>query len=699
MDDRLTVGYCADLVRELESFSASEWRRLFSQPYFEAFMDRYLTAKCLTDFWWHVRWGVYFKAWKHYSNDLHGDVCNWLQTWTRERHGLVEPVTRKAIVMSRELCKTQLLIAWDGWQFARDPNNRLLIRAYDATKAEEIGSAVGKLLRSKKYRARYPWVRPAVREGTTQLEKWRGDQLMLQRDDEDVKVPSMEAMGIKGQPTGGHFQVGHYDDFEVDANANSDVELELLFETYRNDINLFEAGAQSVLAGTPWSMRALIYGILYRKNGMEDHDIDVFMQPCCNRVFDRPFEGHEPVLLEDRVTLCESAAGFPTQEANLATCQATVRFFNEQLGGVIEEVREVVWNDGNHFRVNRPFPEVFGQPLHYVIGVDKPACPVRQTLDAIDWIPEIGGELPEEVSRHASEPGVDGVLNSRFSLPKKRQASGSRIFALQQELKGIDDTALVLNSGDLQFVTWDQVPTGSRRWRRAGDFASSKRTAAATSMTTGFEMAHGFYVPYICYEPQMGTSWKLLEMVVGVKRVEAWGGRLEYTTFEKSGHIEEVVGELLPDVCRDPHAYFTRLGQARPAAGHPTYAEYAARWFTPGQPVSCPIRWIGRTQSKNDRMATQQPVWESKKLYIITECPHQQTLIDCADRFTMSSQESLDLLDNLADLLSQGRLLKPEVAAARDGAGRNDWDRVLSGAGNRMREALAHGVNPGWGEN
>lgn len=691
------IGYWGDLVAGVESCSPAEWRRLFASPNMVGIMNDYLTAKCVTDFWWHLRYGVYFKAWRHYDTALHGRVAAWLQDWRRERHGLVEPVSMKALIMSRELCKTQILIAWDGWKFAQDTNNRLLVRGYDQPKADEIGAAIGKLLRSKKYRERYPWVEPSSREGTSQAERWRPDKFMLERDDEDVKVPSMEAIGVKGQPIGGHFQMGHADDIEVDANANSEVEREVLFETHRNDANLFEAGSQRVLAGTPWSMLGLIYGTLYRKNGQEDHDIDVFKQACCNPIFDRDFSGHSPHLADDRRTLFQSAAGFPTALDNLETCQAKVTFFSTALGDTVEEIREVVWNDGDHFRVNRPFPEVLGQPVHYTVGREKPCCPVRQTLDSVDWIPEFGWELPAVVAKHGDEPGVDGKLNARFSLPGKLRAQGSRIYALQQELKGTDTSSLVLNSGDLQVIPWSAIPEGIRRWRRSSDFASAKKTAAATSMTTGFEIdGWGFCITHIAYEPRMGTSWKLLELLVGLKRVEGWDGRLEWTSFEKSGHIEEVIGEMLPDVCRDPHAYFERLGAKRPASGLPTYAEYADLYFTAGKAVSVPLKWLSRTQSKNDRMSKQQPVWESGKLFIVEDCPHIQTLRDMADRFTMLSEDPLDLLDNTADLLSAGRLLKTAAVAAPQAMGRDDYHGVLDRVSEGMAEAVGRGVNPGW---
>lgn len=696
--ERRDVRWAEGMVQEVESLSAGQWRRFQAHGKYARFMDLYLTAKCLTDFYWHLRFGVYFNAWKHYDPGLHQDVSRWLQRWSKEEHGVMLPISRKALVMSRELCKTQILIAYDGWQFARDPNIRLLIRSFNFPLASQISGALMKMLVSKKFQRRYPWITPAVRSGSTQWERWTPGEFMLARDEEDVRVPSCQAMGVDGEPTGGHFHQGHYDDFEVQTNANSDIEREAMFSTFNNDDNLFMAGSQRIVAGTPWNPKALIDGILNYRNGMEGHDIDVYKQPCTNQVFDSPFVADSPVLLEDRCTLRCPGAGYPTAMEDLTTCAVTVTFFNREAGDLLEETREVVWNDGEHLRVNRPFGHVLGQPTKAVVGVEKPACPIRQTLDGVDWVPELKAELPPVVARHALAPGV-GTLNSRFSLPKKRRTQGSLIFNAQQRLMSTDEEALVLNSSDLQVVSWSQVPEGERRWRRASDFASAKATRAATSMSTGFELPGAFYLTHICYVEQMSTTWKLLELVMGVKRVARLKGRLEKTTFENSGHIEEVIHDLLPDVCRDPYGYFMRMSpDARPSKELPTYHELAQEWFEPGEYVNVPIKWLGRPLSKNDRIAKQQPVWQSRKLFILEDCPHRETLCAMADRFTLAGDESYDLLDNLADLLNEGRLLKQDEKAVKVAApsGENIYDKMMREA--RMIEMAASGmgVSPGW---
>jgi hypothetical protein len=83
----------------------------------------------------------------------------------------------------------------------------------------------------------------------------------------------------------------------------------------------------------------------------------------------------------------------------------------------------------------------------------------------------------------------------------------------------------------------------------------------------------------------------------------------------------------------------------------------------------------------------------------VEDCPHIQTLRDMADRFTMLSEDPLDLLDNTADLLSAGRLLKTAAVAAPQAMGRDDYHGVLDRAQESMAEAIGRGVNPGWMSN
>lgn len=700
LDEQRDMAHWRLVVSEVEALSPAAWRRFQGRPNYAALLDHYVTAKCMTDFWWHLRYGVYFGAWKHYDPGIHRRVAYWLQDWTREVHGTRELVKFKALIMSRELCKTQVLIAYDAWRFAQDPNIRMIIRSYNLDLACQISNALMKMLKSKKFRRRYPWIRPALRAGSAQEERWTPKEFMLEREEADVRVPSCQAMGVEGVPTGSHFHLGHYDDFEVEQNAKSETEREQMFSVFRNDDNLFMAGSQRNLAGTPWDPKALIQGIMSRTNGMEDHDLDVLRQPCTVEVFDTPFQGSDPCLLDDRVTLHAAGAGWPTTSEDLTTCQATVRFFSEDLGSYVDEVREVVWNDSSHFRVNRPFGALLGAPISYTIGTEKPASAIRYTLDSVDWVPELGAELPSVVARHGKVPGV-GTLNPRSSLPEKLRNQGSLIFNAQMRLMSTDESALILNSADVQEISWADIPAGIRRWRRAADFASAKATVAATSMSTGFELepvsggVPAFYLTHVVYEPQMGTTWKLLEMVWGPKRVAAWGGRLMLTTFEKSGHIEETIKDLLPDVCRDPYAYFTRI-PGRPAPGMPTYAEIAAQWFVPGESVPVPLKWLPRTQSKNDRMAKQQPVWQGRKLFVVEGCGHVKTLRGMADRFTLASEEPFDLLDNLADLLNEGRLLAPPPVKRKPDAGRDDWGAMMKDAQDSMATAAGLAGTPGW---
>lgn len=689
-----SVGYCADLVRDVESLEGGAWRRFQGHPKYVSFADEYLTAKCVTDFWWFLSFGVYHNAMKHYDPVLHQDVCRWLCRWSRVQHGMEIPVRVKWLIMARELCKTQILIAHDVWSWVQDRNQRLLVRGYIDTKAAEISSALMEIIESPRFQRRFGWVRPETRGGSNQYVLWRPDKFRLERDEIGVRVPSMEAYGVDGEPTGGHFHMSHYDDYEVDTNANSDVLRAKMFNTWKNDNNLHMAGSRRKCAGTPWSRQAIVHGVLYRCNGLDQHDYDVYRMPCWLPRLDRPFDGMEPVLEGDRRTLRDWGAGFPTVEANLETMQARVLFFSPEIGDTVEEVREIVWNDGNRFRCNRPFPAILGQPLRYHIPVLAPACPIRQTMDSIDWTPEQGeNELPPVVSQHRTYPGVI-ELNNRNSLPQKRHEEGPIIFAAQNELNAVDESSLILNPDDLVIIDEAEIPAGERKYYRAVDFATAKSTAASTSITTAFYHASGLYIVHIAYHEKMTSNAKILELLLGARRVEESGHRLLRTSFEKTGMIEDTLGEFWRLACRDPHKYFNDLGDKQPYGGGPSYAHYAQQWFTPGQRVSVPEHWIPRKSSKIDRIKGVGPEWEAGRVHIVRTCPHLDTLYEQARSCTHDAKGSFDLLDNVADLVAEfapPRHVAPVKAKAVED---------MFGKYNRKAAELAVlqgiGVNPGW---
>jgi len=700
-----SVAYCRNLVGEVEALEGASFARFRAHSKYAAFADEYLTAKCVTDFWWFLVFGVYFRGMKHYDPRAHRPIARWLGNWTKAENGVQVPVKVKWQIVSRGECKTQLLIAWDAWQFVQDVNYRGMVRAYTDGKAQQISGSVMQLLLMPSFQRRFPWVRPAMKGRSQVPVKWTPAEFLLAREDQGVRVSSLVAFGLEGEPTGDHYHFGHYDDVEVRTNAQSDTLLKQLFDVWNNDDNLFEAGSKRGCAGTPWSRAGLVHGILHRTNGMESHDYDVYRQPCWYKAFDTVFAHHGPVLLGDRRTIRADGAGYPTAMETLTTCQARVRFWGDAASDVVEEVREVVWNDGSHFRVNRPFPAFLGQPLGCEVGPYKPAFPVRDTMDVQDWEPSCGGELPAEVEAHKTYPGVV-ELNSRISLPGKRKSQGISIFTAQMLLEAVSDTDRIWNPDDIRIVTLAELPEGERRWYRTTDFAGSdkkRRNPASTSMTTGFYHARGLFITHICFHQTMGSNAKLLELVLGVLRVKQWNGRLRETTFETSSAIERTLKDFLPQVERDPFKYFSELADSarsgeerRPFENGPTYAELAGKHFVPGERVPVVRRWIPRKASKLDRIENASPEVEGGRVHILDTCPFLEVLFEQAKSCTRGASGSFDLLDNIADLVTEyGPRRKMQDAVVVE-SGDTEFDRLQREG--LERSLVASGVVgvPGW---
>jgi len=633
------VAYSQNLVDDFNALTKEGWEAMRGHRLFIPFMREYLTAKCVTDFWYFMRFGVYTHAMKHYYPRLHGPdgLAGYLQDWTStDEFGQERSVSVKFVVIAREHCKTQIAIAWDTWQFARNPNFRLLVRAYTKPKAEEILGGVKELLDSPQFKRNFPWVRPKMKNNSTQPELWQKDRFKLERDDTGVRVPSAEACGLGVDPTGGHFSGCHYDDFEVLENAYSEIGLQDMVDTWHNDSNLRLAGSKTIVCGTTWSRKGIMYNVVNRKGLFEDHNYDIFYRPCVERMDWKPIAGEEPVLFDDRVTIRDTAQAFPTIEGNLETCQARVRFFSQAARDTVEEIREVVWNDGTHFRVNRPFPHILGQPISYIIGNEKPVAPNRFTLDVID--------------DHPAEGVTDLLI--RKSLPEKKIEQGSLVYSSQMMLDPSDPANMLLNPDKLVVVKPDGLPDGPKRWYRSCDYASDKLGTAYTAMTTGFFHDTGFYITHIAHERQMADLDKILELIVGYLRVQNLGGHLEWTSFEKAS-LENTLDKFLIEAERDPYKFFNDRGGK--------YAAYAEQMFKGLNAVRINRLTLGRPSNINKpvRISSQQPYWESGRIHVVVgpgfvDTTAFEALKDEARYFRLEGKESYDILDTLHDLISNG---------------------------------------------
>ena len=632
-----------DFVQSFEALSRSEFNK-FQDARRKKILDEYLTQKCIVDYWTCLKY-IYRDAIQHYWPDMHGPkgLSGYLQDWTRtDRHGSKTSVAVKFVVMSREYCKTQSVIVWDVWQWIKDPNRRGLVRAYNDTKAEEITRTCKNIIGKAWFQNRFPWVKPATENGKRIL--WANDQIMLQREDM-LRTPSMEACGIGTDPTGGHFDFGHIDDFEVKQNTMYTPDRTKMIQAWRSDGNLFVAGSQRVVCGTPWHMYGLINAVGNRLNiedvseggDFRNHEYDVFWQPATNEQDFSPFDIPDARLMDDRVTFRCDGEEFPTVMNDLQTCQARITLFDPSTNDTTSEVREVVWNNSNTLRVNRPIPEYLGQPMQLYIGNEKPAAPNRVTLDVTDCTPAIACESPSVIK---------GYNISRASLPKKERDQGPFVYSAQMKLKPMASDALVFSIDSIERINAEDLPDGVDY--RACDFATPSKTAASSVISYGRWTSRHFIITKIVRKNKMANSAKILELVVGAHRAMKKGSPLRCTFFEKA-QIETTLMDYILQAQRDPYEYFSALGGF--------YAKVAENEFRDSGPVTFARRTLPRPPhvTKNMRIAEIQPFVSANCLKIVAGCEGEEAFFDEVGRFTLDSGDTFDVLDTIRDMIAEGR--------------------------------------------
>lgn len=648
-----------EFVQSFESLSRSDFNKLDIRKR-DKMIDEYLTQKCIVDFWTFLRY-VYRDAIQHYWPSLHGPdgLSGFLQKWDRlDRHGSRVSVAVKFIVVSREYCKTQTGIAWDVWNWVNDPNKRCLVRAYTDEKAGEIARTCRNIIGKEWFQRRFSWVKPALDKGKPVL--WKNNQFMLQREDM-LRTPSLEACGIKTDPTGGHFDFGHADDFEVKENTIYFADRERMIKTWRSDSNLFVAGSRRIMCGTPWHPYGLINAVSHRLNiedipdggDFRNHEYDVFWQPCCIEQDWSPIDIPEPRLYEDRVTLKMTGVELP---ADLQTCQARITFIDPILHDTTVETREIVYNDQYTVRLNRPIPAYLEQPLHLFIPNEKPAAPNRVTLDVTDLTPAIDHEKPKLLEKYEI---------SRSSLPKKERDQGPMMFSGQMRLRPMSADSLIFNPDDIERIDASELPSGIDY--RACDFATASKTAASSVISYGRWTSRDFIITRVVRKNKMSNADKILELVLGALRAKRSGNPLRNTFFEKA-QIERTLMDFIDQACRDPFNYFRALGGI--------YARIAEAEFSDSGPVVFSRRILPRsaTSSKLMRIAEIQPFVKAGCLKIVKGCEGEEAFFDEISRCTMDSSDTFDTLDTIRDMVAEGRPVAQYVEQEQQRRGTTSWD-------------------------
>ncbi len=641
-DDR--VRKAERLVADFDQLSEAEKDLIFGCKNALSIQNEYFTAKCLTDLWWHMQHVIYRPMMHHYYTPLHGPgihgLATFLQDWTMEKGGVRVPVNEKYMIIARDHCKTQECMAWLSWLFARDVNKRIMIRSHKDKAAEAVLGGTVEIMEMEDYRGRYPWVMP--KGGWNKPGKNASkERMMLEREIKGVRTASLMRFGFDSDNTGEHFTDAFYDDWETrDVATSEDLRPELEAK-YALDDNVMLGGSKRMTAGTPYWVKAYLHLAMLRKEQFANRDYDLFMQPAHVKVFDVPFTGEVISLQPDRRTFKCIAGGFPTIEANLYLHQAQVTFYSPAAKDNTIEVREIVWNDGMHFRVNRPIPEVLGQPFHYEIGTERPACPNRFTMDDIDLDPNNAA-----LELDSKAPYIEVTQHVRKSLPREERTQGKTTFACQKRLQPMNEEDIVYTWDNVQIFDPKDLPEGQRIWMRNCDIASAKRTSAHTAIFDSFRHETGYYFVHLFHGDPKPTDI-IFELCLGVLRLEEIdpGQRFLFTSMEKAAN-EENLKAFLPAACKDPQAFFSL---------YPGYAS-RAKEFEGETNLSIPIKTLpGRKMSKGHRLLGMEPAWEQKKIFISKDIAHMDRIQDEAAQFRPDIKEGFDILDAMNDMVQLSR--------------------------------------------
>jgi len=137
---------------------------------------------------------------------------------------------------------------------------------------------------------------------------------------------------------------------------------------------------------------------------------------------------------------------------------------------------------------------------------------------------------------------------------------------------------------------------------------------------------------------------------------------------------------------KNPLAFFTGLGGKFELIAKATFAEGDEMFF---QKRSLPR---GGYASKGIRISSAQPYVEAGRLHIVEDCPNRDAIIDQLDAFTLASKFPFDILDTIADMISEGR---PPVVAKKEERGPGIYARTVREAVmNSEMRTVAQGT--GW---
>lgn len=228
---------------------------------------------------------------KDLTDNLHREVCEWLQT---------DPAIRKVLQMPRDHFKSSLGIAYIMWRLMHDPNERIIIAGDTATTAQGKLNKIRQMFNSSEMlHALFPERIPedAKKEG----EKLPGSQeaLTIPRD-RAHEEPSIRATGTTGARAGAHYTLIVCDDIYTKEAKEQPATAKKILNWVDNVESLLERPYRDevVLIGTPWHHEDVYEHVAGREGTWKYGDVENFYSELRKPFFDEEGEPIFPELYE-----------------------------------------------------------------------------------------------------------------------------------------------------------------------------------------------------------------------------------------------------------------------------------------------------------------------------------------------------------------------------------------------------------------
>lgn len=184
---------------------------------------------------------------RHLYPPLHRAVCDWLQAME------TAPEIYSSLILPRGHFKTTIASeCYTEWRLIRDPNLRVLICHAKLVKAKEILRGIKSTFETNEsIREMWPGLVPVDFEGRGVV--WTTTEILLNRQLEDRRVPSVTIGAIDAEQTGSHYDLIIHDDLVYKSNVGTPEQRQKVRDFRGESEGMWQSEDTKVLnVGTRW---------------------------------------------------------------------------------------------------------------------------------------------------------------------------------------------------------------------------------------------------------------------------------------------------------------------------------------------------------------------------------------------------------------------------------------------------------------